>query len=330
MSLSPKNTSFSVTDILSQVEESYQQQVVSKQRPMDSALNFAASQMVNPYRQNAQVASASVPTMNGSASTAQYMHGMSGLSAHSMMGSSYCNGTMADLGQGFTPGLSHYNDHFSRHNPASGWYGTTDPRFSSFSRLMHPSSGMNMASMSLGFPSDPAKFLSSAQQRRKRRVLFTQAQVYELERRFKQQRYLSAPERETLAHLINLTPTQVKIWFQNHRYKCKRASKDKAATPNSVEDKQNTGIKSEIKDANSPQPHHVVATSPSLCADLGLDEGVKSSNDYHSASLPTLEPAPNSNLDYATAVSQGCALTMSAGYPSANDAYSGMLQTRIW
>lgn len=46
-------------------------------------------------------------------------------------------------------------------------------------------------------------------QRRKRRVLFTQAQVYELERRFKQQKYLSAPEREHLASLIHLTPTQV-------------------------------------------------------------------------------------------------------------------------
>ena len=57
-----------------------------------------------------------------------------------------------------------------------------------------------------------------AGQRRKRRVLFTQAQVFELEKRFKQQRYLSAPEREAIAAMINLTPTQVKIWFQNHRY----------------------------------------------------------------------------------------------------------------
>lgn len=48
-------------------------------------------------------------------------------------------------------------------------------------------------------------------QRRKRRVLFTQAQVYELERRFKQQKYLSAPEREHLASLIHLTPTQVRV-----------------------------------------------------------------------------------------------------------------------
>ena len=40
-------------------------------------------------------------------------------------------------------------------------------------------------------------------------MLFSKAQTYELERRFRQQRYLSAPEREHLASLIRLTPTQV-------------------------------------------------------------------------------------------------------------------------
>ena len=48
-----------------------------------------------------------------------------------------------------------------------------------------------------------------AHQRRKRRVLFAHAQIGELERRFRQQRYLSAPERERLAISIGLTPTQV-------------------------------------------------------------------------------------------------------------------------
>ncbi|KAF5302311.1 hypothetical protein FQA39_LY10350 [Lamprigera yunnana] len=67
----------------------------------------------------------------------------------------------------------------------------------------------------------------SGQKKRKRRVLFSKAQTYELERRFRQQRYLSAPEREHLASIIRLTPTQVKIWFQNHRYKTKRAAHEK-------------------------------------------------------------------------------------------------------
>uniref|UniRef100_A0A8C4UDJ7 Homeobox domain-containing protein n=1 Tax=Falco tinnunculus TaxID=100819 RepID=A0A8C4UDJ7_FALTI len=65
-------------------------------------------------------------------------------------------------------------------------------------------------------------------QRRKPRVLFSQAQVFELERRFKQQKYLSAPEREHLASVLKLTSTQVKIWFQNRRYKCKRQKQDKS------------------------------------------------------------------------------------------------------
>ncbi|NXX75028.1 NKX26 protein, partial [Urocolius indicus] len=64
--------------------------------------------------------------------------------------------------------------------------------------------------------------------RRKPRVLFSQAQVFQLEQRFKQQKYLSAPEREHLANLLKLTSTQVKIWFQNRRYKCKRQRQDKS------------------------------------------------------------------------------------------------------
>lgn len=62
--------------------------------------------------------------------------------------------------------------------------------------------GVGMGVGAMQFPHLP--------QRRKRRVLFTQQQVHELERRFKQQRYLSAPERENLAALIHLTPTQVR------------------------------------------------------------------------------------------------------------------------
>uniref|UniRef100_A0A1B0DP91 Uncharacterized protein n=1 Tax=Phlebotomus papatasi TaxID=29031 RepID=A0A1B0DP91_PHLPP len=59
--------------------------------------------------------------------------------------------------------------------------------------------------------------------RKKRsRAAFSHAQVFELERRFAQQRYLSGPERSELAKSLRLTETQVKIWFQNRRYKTKR------------------------------------------------------------------------------------------------------------
>ncbi|XP_054436466.1 homeobox protein Nkx-2.8 [Pteronotus mesoamericanus] len=78
-------------------------------------------------------------------------------------------------------------------------------------------------------PAQPASPSSDAEKRKKRRVLFSKAQTLELERRFRQQRYLSAPEREQLARLLRLTPTQVKIWFQNHRYKLKRTRAPGAA-----------------------------------------------------------------------------------------------------
>lgn len=58
--------------------------------------------------------------------------------------------------------------------------------------------------------------------KRRPRALFSHGQVYELERRFAVQKYLTAHEREQLAGLLHLTETQVKIWFQNRRYKRKR------------------------------------------------------------------------------------------------------------
>lgn len=58
--------------------------------------------------------------------------------------------------------------------------------------------------------------------KRRPRALFSHGQVYELERRFAVQKYLTAHEREQLAGLLRLTETQVKIWFQNRRYKRKR------------------------------------------------------------------------------------------------------------
>jgi len=66
-------------------------------------------------------------------------------------------------------------------------------------------------------------------QRTKRtaRVLFSPSQVASLERRFRQQRYLSSVERDALARSLCLSSQQVKIWFQNRRYKMKRLTQDK-------------------------------------------------------------------------------------------------------
>lgn len=93
-----------------------------------------------------------------------------------------------------------------------------------------------------------------SQKKRKRRVLFSKAQTYELERRFRQQRYLSAPEREHLASIIRLTPVQVKIWFQNHRYKLKRSRQEKGLDLNPLPSPRRVAVPVLVRDGKPCQP----------------------------------------------------------------------------
>ncbi|CAD5121388.1 DgyrCDS9909 [Dimorphilus gyrociliatus] len=108
--------------------------------------------------------------------------------------------------------------------------------------------------------------------KKKRRVLFSKAQTYELERRFRQQRYLSAPEREHLASILRLTPTQVKIWFQNHRYKLKRARQEKGLHDaiNPLPSPRRVAVPVLVRDGKPchpiPRPPHHHQPHPSMAA----------------------------------------------------------------
>lgn len=62
--------------------------------------------------------------------------------------------------------------------------------------------------------------------KKKTRTVFSRSQIFRLESMFELKRYLSSSERSSLAKNLNLTETQVKIWFQNRRMKWKRNQKE--------------------------------------------------------------------------------------------------------
>lgn len=128
MSMSPKHTTpFSVSDILSPLEESY------KKVSMENN-NLGAP--LTSYRQP-QVSQAAMQQHhmghNGTVSAAYHMTatGVSQLS-HTAMGG-YCNGNLGNMGE-----LPSYQDGMRGSTTATGWYGANpDPRFSTSEYRRH-------------------------------------------------------------------------------------------------------------------------------------------------------------------------------------------------
>ncbi|XP_053682794.1 homeobox protein GBX-2 [Sabethes cyaneus] len=69
---------------------------------------------------------------------------------------------------------------------------------------------------------DDTQLDESSRRKKKARTTFTGRQIFELEKQFEVKKYLSSSERTEMAKLLNVTETQVKIWFQNRRTKWKK------------------------------------------------------------------------------------------------------------
>lgn len=128
----------------------------------------------------------------------------------------------------------------------------------------------------------------TSKKRRKSRTAFTNHQIYELEKRFLYQKYLSPADRDQIAQQLGLSNAQVITWFQNRRAKLKRDLEEmkadveslKKLTPQTLQklvtmenlEEQAQGAGSPSVSPTSPQGHGAFPQSPSSSRDHTTDE----------------------------------------------------------
>uniref|UniRef100_A0A8D8X722 Homeobox protein not2 n=1 Tax=Cacopsylla melanoneura TaxID=428564 RepID=A0A8D8X722_9HEMI len=83
-------------------------------------------------------------------------------------------------------------------------------------KLLSPSSELKCKKLS------PSSCSSSSSKSKRVRTIFTPEQLERLEAEFERQQYMVGPERLYLAHTLQLTEAQVKVWFQNRRIKWRK------------------------------------------------------------------------------------------------------------
>ncbi|XP_055521000.1 transcription factor LBX2 [Leucoraja erinacea] len=130
----------------------------------------------------------------------------------------------------------------------------------------------------------------TSKKRRKSRTAFTNHQIYELEKRFLYQKYLSPADRDQIAQQLGLTNAQVITWFQNRRAKLKRDLEE---------------MKADVESLKKMPPQQLEKL---VHMDEFPDEGAGSKNDSSDIS-PKLSPAsglepfpssPHSSRDQTT------------------------------
>lgn len=155
---------------------------------------------------------------------------------------------------------------------------------------------------------------------RKPRSIYSSLQLQQLNRRFQRTQYMALPERTELAASLGLSQTQVKIWFQNKRSKCKKTMKEKGSTPDNSVAGQDS--QQEVKETpaeswkSEPKDGSGLPQSPSTSNPMSVPTSTNhyqghNSNKTETVSHPTPEVYHRSVSDYEAPNQDG-----SGGYES--------------
>ncbi|XP_050515155.1 homeobox protein Hox-C4a-like [Diabrotica virgifera virgifera] len=106
------------------------------------------------------------------------------------------------------PGSAPPGGHFAPTNPSAVGQGCPPVRHNVRNPLKHMSQGVMGSKKSC--------------KSKRVRTIFTPEQLERLEAEFERQQYMVGPERLYLAHTLQLTEAQVKVWFQNRRIKWRK------------------------------------------------------------------------------------------------------------
>ena len=77
---------------------------------------------------------------------------------------------------------------------------------------------------------------------KRKRTSYTRRQIYDLEKEFSKNRYITRERRIEMSLQLNLTERQIKTWFQNRRMKTKREKPTTTTTTTTNNNNNNNNI----------------------------------------------------------------------------------------